>query len=100
MHMLKVPLTETDALWKKRYYTSNFRRAAGMRCAPARGIVINSTSGTSQIYAWDVSSGMLRQLTHSQGGVFTGMISPDGRYVYYLHDEGGSERGHYVRLPW
>src|SRR5262249_40503314 len=57
-------------------------------------------SGTTQLYAWDVLSGTLRQLTHSEDGTFEGVISPDGNYVYYLRDEGGSERGHYVRIPW
>lgn len=98
--MLQTPQIEANALWKKRYHTGSFREAALARCQPTRGIVNNNTSGTGQLYAWDVSSNSLRQLTHSQGGVFTGTIAPDGRFIYYLRDTGGSERGHYVRLPW
>ncbi|HET8846410.1 MAG TPA: prolyl oligopeptidase family serine peptidase, partial [Ktedonobacteraceae bacterium] len=104
--MLQAPLTATNALWKKRYrtgdlyYAGDLKRACIARYAPTRGIMLNAKSGTSQIYAWDVSSGALRQLTWSKEGVFTGEISPDGRFVYYLRDQGGNERGHYVRLPW
>ena len=98
--MLKAPQTEVNALWKKRYRSKGLRSATLARRVPARGIAINAISGTRQISAWDVSSGTLRQLTHSQEGVFTGTVSPDGRSVYYLRDEGGSESGHYVRLPW
>lgn len=103
--MRQAPLTDEDVLWKKRYRTGDIYYAAdplaGVAAyAPERGIVINARSGTGQIYAWDVPAGPLRQLTHSQEGVFTGTISPDGRFVYYLRDTGGSERGHYVRLPW
>ena len=104
--MLQTPRTEANALWKKRYrtgdlyYAGNLKRASIAPRAPTRGIVINAQSGTGQIYAWDIASGTLRQLTQSQEGVFTGTISPDGRSVYYLRDEGGSESGHYVRLPW
>ena len=98
--MLKAPQTEVNALWKKRYRSRGLRSATLARRVPARGIAINAISGTRQIYAWDVSSGTLRQLTHSQEGVFTGTVSPDGHSVYYLRDEGGSERGHYVRIPW
>lgn len=103
--MPQAPLTDRNALWKKRYtigdlYYTGGKQASIAPHAPGRGIVINARSGTGQIYAWDVPAGTLRQLTHSRAGVFTGTISPDGRFVYYLRDESGSERGHYVRLPW
>ncbi|HEX7733976.1 MAG TPA: prolyl oligopeptidase family serine peptidase [Ktedonobacteraceae bacterium] len=103
--MLQAPLTDKNALWKKRYdtgdlYYAGVKQASVAPLAPERGIIINARSGTGQIYAWDVLAGTLRQLTYSQEGVFTGTISPDGRFVYYLRDEGGNERGHYVRLLW
>jgi acetyl esterase/lipase len=62
--------------------------------------VVSSESGTGQLYAWDVPSGQLRKLTHRPEGTFSGYLSPDGIFVYYLQDQGGNERGHYVRLPW
>ncbi|HLG62232.1 MAG TPA: prolyl oligopeptidase family serine peptidase [Ktedonosporobacter sp.] len=98
--MPAIPQLEANAPWKKRYDAASLWSAKLARYLPERGIVISAMSGTSQIYAWDVSSGILRPLTHNQGGVFTGTISPDGRYVYYLHDQKGNERGHYVRIPW
>src|SRR5690348_1502570 len=98
--MPQAPQTDTDALWKQRYRISDFWYAAPARRAPARGIAISARTGTAQLYAWDVSSGSLRQITDSKEGVFTGMLAPDGRFVYYLRDEGGSETGHYVRIPW
>ena len=72
--MLKVPQTEARALWKERYRTSGLRLASLARLNPSRGIAITSASGTGQIYAWDVSSGALRQLTQSKEGVFAGTI--------------------------
>lgn len=98
--MLKPPQTEIDALWKQRYRTSGLWHAEIARRAPARGMVISSASGTGQIYAWDVLSGVQRQLTHRREGTFTGSLSPDGNYIYYLRDEAGSETGHYVRISW
>lgn len=98
--MIKKPQTEKNALWKQRYHVKELRRSQIARRMPSRGLVVSSASGTGQLYAWDVSSGKLRQLTHGQEGTFSGYLSPDGSYVYYLHDEGGSERGHYVRIPW
>lgn len=98
--MLKAPESEADALWKQRYRTRSLWNVALARRASIHGIAVSAASGTAQLYAWDVLSGTLSQLTHSEDGVLEGTISPDGRSVYYLRDEGGSERGHYVRIPW
>ncbi len=98
--MIKQPQTESDALWKQRYRVCGLWQAVLAERMRSRGLASSTTSGTGQLYAWDVASGALRQLTHSAGGIFSGYISPDGRYVYYLSDTDGSERGHYVRIPW
>ncbi|HVU71019.1 MAG TPA: prolyl oligopeptidase family serine peptidase [Ktedonobacteraceae bacterium] len=103
--MPQAPQTDKDALWKKRYRSGEItyagcKQAMLASSALERGIIINAHSGTGQIYAWDVPAGTLRQITHSREGVFRGYIAPDGRFIYYVRDEGGSERGHYVRVPW
>ena len=62
---------------------------------------MHNKSGAYQYYAWDVSSGGMRQLTdRPEGAGFLACISPDGRYVYYLEDKQGNEIGHYVRVPF
>jgi dipeptidyl aminopeptidase/acylaminoacyl peptidase len=96
----KKPQTETNAVWKERYRASGLLWAELARRAPARGIAIGAGSGTGQIYAWDVLSGAQRQITHRPESTFSGSLAPDGSHVYYLRDEGGSEIGHYVRVPW
>src|SRR5918911_2949156 len=98
--MLKEPRTEASAVWKQRYRASGIWWAEVARRAPARGLAVTTTSGTGQLYAWDVPAGTLRQLTQRPEGVFSGYLSPDGSHAYYLHDEAGSETGHYVRVPW
>ena len=97
---MKEPQTENNALWKQRYRVCGLWQATLARQTRSRGLVSSTVSGTGQIYAWDLSSGALRQLTSSAGGIFSGYISPDGRYVFYLRDAEGSETGHYVRIPW
>jgi dipeptidyl aminopeptidase/acylaminoacyl peptidase len=52
------------------------------------------------LYAWDVPSGNLKRLTDQPTGVNIGWLSPDGKYIFYLHDEKGNEIGHYVRVPF
>lgn len=98
--MLLKPQTEANALWKQRYRARSRWQAAIARQEPARGLVIHAASGTSQLYAWDRLANTQKQLTHSQQGVFEGYLSPKGSHVYYLRDEAGSERGHYVRISW
>ena len=92
--------TSPDAPWKQRY-----RAPAVMlpRCAaqnPQRGIVTSNVSGIYQVYAWDVPSGNLTQITHQPTGLYRGYISADGKYIYYLKDDHGNEIGHYVRVPF
>jgi dipeptidyl aminopeptidase/acylaminoacyl peptidase len=67
---------------------------------PDRGLVTSTQSGQYQLYAWDVKTGTLRQLTWKSEGVPFGAISSDGRYVYYMQDKAGDEIGHLVRMPW
>lgn len=67
---------------------------------PSRGIAISNQSGLYQLYAWDVSSGSLRQITASGSGQVFGGISPDGNYIYYLKSEQDDDQGHFVRVAF
>ena len=98
--MLKEPQTEPTALWKERYRASGIWWAQIARREPSRGLTVSTRTGAPQLYAWTVDTGELRQLTHRPDGAFSGLLSPDGSYVYYLRDEQGSETGHYMRVPW
>ena len=86
--------------WKKRYLASQVRWAAVASHAPQRGLVSTNQHGSYQLYAWDIPTNGLRQITHDPTGVANGDISADGQWVYYHQDQGGNEIGHYMRLPW
>jgi dienelactone hydrolase len=95
------PLNISDnAPWKLRYRAKEIAVAQIARTNPARGIVSHNESGNYQLYAWNVISNTLRQLTFRPHGALFGMISPDGRFVYLLEDDGGNEIGHFVRIPF
>jgi dipeptidyl aminopeptidase/acylaminoacyl peptidase len=99
--MLKELQVDDTALWKQRYRTPGVWGTQLAKAAPTRGLVVSDDkSGICQLYAWDVPSAELRQLTDRPKGQLLGVISPDGRYVYYLEDEQGNEIGHYVRVPF
>lgn len=92
--------TEHHAAWKECYrlpVTYNMQIA---RADASRGLVNSTLSGRSQLYAWHVPTGELRCLTEKRDGVWFGLLSPDGRWVYYLDDRQGDEIGHLVRVPY
>jgi Tol biopolymer transport system component len=70
------------------------------RGRPQRGVVAAGGSGPPQLWAWDRSTGELRQLTALPNGKLAGSISADGEWVYYLDDPDGAEEGMLVRVPW
>lgn len=99
-----MPLTplnnRPDAAWKQRFRATIIEWAALAANNPLRGLVCTNRDGVFQLYAWDVPTGGLTQLTHLPVGLTNGAISADGQYVYYHHDQQGDEIGHYVRLPF
>ncbi|GHO61279.1 peptide hydrolase [Ktedonobacter sp. SOSP1-52] len=99
--MLKKPLLEESAPWKRRFRASVLLDAQVARENPTRGIVVsNKASHVFQVYSWDVSTNAIVQLTHKPGGLFHVVLSPDGKFLYYLDDQGGDETGHFVRIPY
>jgi len=92
--------TQTSDLWKGRLRAPRLLWAQIAAQAPEWGIATSTQSGVPQIYAWDVPTGALRPLTDKPGGVTFGLLSPDGRFVYFMDDAKGNESGHYVRVPY
>ncbi len=88
------------APWKQRFRALAVLWTQLAREAPGRGMAVSNQTGVYQLYAWDVASGDLRQLTNRAEGMLSGMIAPDGRYIYYHDDQGGNEIGHFVRVPF
>ena len=91
---------DDKAFWKQRFRAPVVAWAQIARANPMRGLAVTNSSGKYQLYAWDVPSGTLRQLTDWQAGLQYGEISGDGLYIYYLDDEQGNELGHFVRVPF
>ncbi len=92
--------TSDDAPWKQRFRAWTVASAYVAPRDHARGIAVTNATGLQQIYAWDVSSAELRQLTFAPAGKVSAALSPDGRHVYYLDDEQGNEIGHLARIPY
>ena len=89
-----------EADWRKRFRTADIFWAITAALNPQHGLVCTNKDGIYQLYAWDVATGKLQQVTYQSAGVITGMISSDGSHIYYLRDEDGNETGHFVRVPF
>lgn len=89
-----------DAPWKQRYRAPRYIWTQMAWQSPARGLACGNASGVFQLYTWDVPTGTMRQLTNRPNGLASGVLSPDGAYVYYLEDKQGNEIGHYTRVPF
>ena len=98
--MLGEPLLDASAPWKQRFRAPAIAVSQLAWTNPTRGLVTVNQTGVYQLYAWDVPSGSMKQLTDRPEGMLFGMLSPDGRHVYYLDDKQGNEIGHYVRVPF
>ena len=89
---------DDSAPWKQRFRAPV---VVWTQLAPAnleRGLAVSNASGKYQLYAWDVASNALQQVTDRPTGILDGTLSGDGRYIYYLDDQEGNEIGHYVRM--
>src|SRR5574339_369563 len=91
---------DDNAPWRRRFRAPVVAWTQIARANHTRGLAVTNSSGKYQLYAWDVPSGTLRQLTDWQAGLQLAEISGDGRYIYYLDDEQGNEIGHFVRIPF
>lgn len=98
--MVKKPDFGQNALWKQRYRASKIAWARLASQNPERGLVCTDIDGILQLYAWDVVTGDLNQVTDQPAGVVQGYLSADGANVYYHQDTQGNEIGHLVRLPF
>jgi dipeptidyl aminopeptidase/acylaminoacyl peptidase len=88
------------APWKARYRANKIVWASIAAGNPQRGVACTNLSGVLQLHAWDVAAGELSQVTYEESGVLFGSIAADGNHIYFLKDEGGDERGHFVRVPF
>jgi len=90
-----------DPLWKRRFAVPIFFGTSIAAEMPSRGVAVtDAPDGRKQLFAWDVETGDLRQVTNNPTGVSEGWIAPDGQYLYYFHDQSGDERGHIYRRPY
>jgi dienelactone hydrolase len=91
---------EHNTPWKQRFRLPEVFGMQISRVDPQHGLLTSNVSGQYRLYAWNIPTGEQVCLTNKTEGVWFGVLSPDGRYVYYLDDQQGDEIGHLARVPY
>lgn len=86
--------------WEQRFYDRTILWMNPALNAPHRAILVSNSSGKFQLHSYDFITKFSRQLTKKSQGMLFGSISPNGEYIFYLNDLGGSEHGHFMRVPF
>ena len=89
-----------EANWRKRFRATDIVWAIVAEQNPERGLACTNKDGVYQLYAWDIPTGTLRQVTNQPAGVMVGRISSDGNHIQFLKDQDGNEIGHFVNVPF
>ncbi len=86
--------------WEARYRLARRGLIAFAERAPDRLLLTSNESGAFQLETRDLARKTRHVLTHGSAGRTAGAISPNGKFVYYVEDTGGSEVGSWVRVPF
>ena len=86
--------------WEQRFRAAAVSFPHWARHAPERMVLSSNESGAWQVYAWDRSTGLRRQVTDDPIGVMGGAATPDGHGVVWFHDVTGDEVGHWLVEPF
>jgi dipeptidyl aminopeptidase/acylaminoacyl peptidase len=84
------------ALWKAWFCAPKILWLQLAKVNPKRGLIAYNGTGIYQLYALELPSGNLAQITERPEGALFGSLSPDGQYLYYLNDMQGNDLGHIV----
>jgi len=91
---------DAESRWRARFTAPRVSLPDWALHAPDRTVFSSNSSGTWEIYTWDRSTGIRRQVTERPSGTHGGTISPDGEQVWWFNDTDGDEFGHWVAEPF
>lgn len=92
--------TESMPDWEKRFRAPRVGLPDWAEDAPDRSLFVSNATGTYELYAWDRATGAQRQVTDRPNGTTDGVLSPDGRWIWWFSDTDGDEFGVWLRQPF
>ncbi|GGK04691.1 peptide hydrolase [Streptomyces camponoticapitis] len=86
--------------WEKRFRAPRVSLPEWAEDAPDRALFVSNATGTYELYAWDRATGAQRQVTDRPNGTTDGVLTPDGRWIWWFSDTDGDEFGVWKRQPF
>jgi acetyl esterase/lipase len=86
--------------WEKRFRAPRVSLPDWAEDAPERALFVSNATGTYELYAWDRASGAQRQATDRPNGTTNGVLTPDGKWIWWFADSDGDEFGVWMRQPF
>lgn len=86
--------------WEKRFRAPRVGLPEWAEDAPDRSLFVSNATGTYELYAWDRATGAQRQVTDRPNGTTDGVLTPDGRWIWWFSDTDGDEFGVWRRQPF
>ncbi|NBM18295.1 prolyl oligopeptidase family serine peptidase [Streptomyces sp. GC420] len=86
--------------WEKRFRAPRVSLPDWAEDAPDRSLFVSNATGTYELYAWDRTTGVQRQVTDRPNGTTDGVLSPDGAWIWWFSDTDGDEFGVWMRQPF
>ncbi|OON81005.1 S9 family peptidase [Streptomyces tsukubensis] len=95
-------MSDAEAMpdWEKRFRAPRVSLPEWAEDAPDRSLFVSNATGTYELYAWDRATGEQRQVTDRANGTTDGVLSPDGRWIWWFDDTDGDEFGVWMRQPF
>ncbi len=90
----------TRPLWEQRVRATRVTLPDWAEDAPDRCLYVSNPTGTFELFAWDRSTGVTRQVTDREQGTSDGALTHDGEQVWWFDDTDGDEFGTWQRQPF
>jgi dipeptidyl aminopeptidase/acylaminoacyl peptidase len=86
--------------WEQRFRAARVGLPEWADDAPQRSLFVSNATGTYEVYAWDRTTGVQRQVTNRANGTTDAALTPDGEWIWWFDDTDGDEFGVWRRQPF
>ncbi|MEO7126979.1 MAG: S9 family peptidase, partial [Nakamurella sp.] len=92
--------TVAESRWRDRFTAVRMSLPEPSRDDSNHAVYVSNASGTFELVTWDVASGESVQATRRPDGTTTGVLSADGRSLWWFDDKDGNEFGVWRHQPF